>query len=203
MRHRGAASGVKLNPNLPQDSGIETKKTKKHNRMTEMTYSLNLPYTEFQEYMCEDIMTGFDTCVEDDGSICIEYKYGSYSNGVSTIIFWIPDTDSVHRVRYTGSSPFAMWWCGMTDNNEDDEDVDDVDAPNIYPYKKCSDCGERKSCGNYNMDKEWFCEDCECEEQTSSCYGCFKIYTESKEDSGYCSQKCHDDTFQRLKDQEC
>ena len=49
----------------------------------------------------------------------------------------------------------------------DDEDevesikVDDVDAPNIYPYKKCSECGDRKSCGNYNEDKLWFCEDCD------------------------------------------
>ena len=42
----------------------------------------------------------------------------------------------------------------------DEEDVDDRDAPNVYPYKKCSDCGERKSCGSYSDDNEWFCEDC-------------------------------------------
>lgn len=38
-------------------------------------------------------------------------------------------------------------------------EVDDVDAPNIFPYKKCSECGERRSCGSYE-DKSWFCEDC-------------------------------------------
>ena len=41
----------------------------------------------------------------------------------------------------------------------DDEDVDRRDAPNIYPYKKCSDCGERKSCGHY-VEDEWYCDDC-------------------------------------------
>lgn len=43
---------------------------------------------------------------------------------------------------------------------EEDFDVDDVDAPNCLPYKKCSVCEERKSCGNYNDNKVWFCEDC-------------------------------------------
>jgi len=45
-------------------------------------------------------------------------------------------------------------------DDEDDFDVDDVDAPNISPYKKCSVCEERKSCGNYDDNKVWFCEDC-------------------------------------------
>jgi len=43
--------------------------------------------------------------------------------------------------------------------SDDEEDVDARDAPNIYPYKKCSDCGERKSCGNYK-ENDWFCEEC-------------------------------------------
>ena len=49
----------------------------------------------------------------------------------------------------------------MADNNDTELDVDDYDAPNIYPYKKCSCCEERSSCGAYNEDKEWICEDCE------------------------------------------
>jgi hypothetical protein len=48
----------------------------------------------------------------------------------------------------------------VTDEDEDEEDVDDVDAPNIFPYKKCSVCNERSSCGNYNDLKQWLCEDC-------------------------------------------
>jgi hypothetical protein len=43
--------------------------------------------------------------------------------------------------------------------SDDEEDVDARDAPNIYPYKKCSVCGERKSCGNYK-ENDWFCEGC-------------------------------------------
>ena len=38
--------------------------------------------------------------------------------------------------------------------------VDDIDQPNTYPYKKCSVCSERSSCGNYNDNKEWICEEC-------------------------------------------
>ena len=41
-----------------------------------------------------------------------------------------------------------------------ESEVDDIDAPNIYPYKKCSVCSERSSCGNYNDDKQWICESC-------------------------------------------
>jgi hypothetical protein len=43
--------------------------------------------------------------------------------------------------------------------------VDEYESPNVYPYKKCSDCGERKSCGSY-QDDCWFCEDCAEEECT-------------------------------------
>jgi len=48
---------------------------------------------------------------------------------------------------------------------EPEPDVDDYDAPNIFPYKKCSACGERCSCGNYTTDKQWLCEDCYEEEE--------------------------------------
>jgi hypothetical protein len=50
--------------------------------------------------------------------------------------------------------------CIESEDEEEDFDVDDVDAPNCLPYKKCSVCEERKSCGNYNDNKIWFCEDC-------------------------------------------
>ena len=63
------------------------------------------------------------------------------------------------------------------DDQEDEEDEEPED--NIYPYKKCSVCSERKSCGNYDTNKIWFCEDCyeepeEDEEKTAEikCYWC-------------------------------
>ena len=37
--------------------------------------------------------------------------------------------------------------------------VDKRDAPNIYPYKECCNCGERESCGQYQNDY-WLCENC-------------------------------------------
>jgi formylmethanofuran dehydrogenase subunit E len=50
----------------------------------------------------------------------------------------------------------------VPDDEEEEEevDVDDYDAPNIFPYKKCSACGERCSCGSYTTDKQWLCEQC-------------------------------------------
>lgn len=63
----------------------------------------------------------------------------------------------------------------LRDGEEEEEefDVDDRDAPNILPYKKCSVCGERKSCGNYR-ENDWFCENCaeEAEEEEELAYDC-------------------------------
>ena len=84
---------------------------------------LLLDYVQFQEYMCENIMTSdFNKYCDDDGCIEIEYKYGDYKNGKSMIKFRIPDTDKVYTVRYTGSSCFAMWWSGLTDGIENDDE---------------------------------------------------------------------------------
>ena len=38
--------------------------------------------------------------------------------------------------------------------------VDERDHPNIFPYKKCGDCHERSSCGNYTDANVWQCESC-------------------------------------------
>jgi len=61
----------------------------------------------------------------------------------------------------------------LSSDEEEEEDgvlpVDDVDAPNTFPYKKCSNCEERRSCGNYNNDRVWFCEDCYDGEECFNC----------------------------------
>ena len=54
------------------------------------------------------------------------------------------------------SAHFACPQCQENANN-----VDHVDSPNIYPYKKCIECNNRSSCGNYNDSKQWICEGCE------------------------------------------
>jgi hypothetical protein len=44
--------------------------------------------------------------------------------------------------------------------------VDQRDSPNIYPYKLCGFCTERKSCGSYNDEYNcWECESCANDEE--------------------------------------
>jgi hypothetical protein len=59
-----------------------------------------------------------------------------------------------------------------------ENDVDDVDAPNTYPYKKCTSCGDRKSCGSYDEDKQWLCENCYARYENGECEGCEIVLTE-------------------------
>jgi len=97
------------------------------------SYRVSIPFKEFREYLVETDEKGpwgdkffldtFGKYVEDD-AIEIEYKYGDYKNGKSLIKWRVAEEENgkVYGVRYTGSSIFAMWWCGMTDGLEDEED---------------------------------------------------------------------------------
>ena len=95
-------------------------------------YLCTLSISEFREYMLGESTgpwgdTAFEKTFgphldEAEGTIEIEYKYGDYKNGKSTIKFRVPDTNKFWVVRYTGSSPFAMWWCQLTDGIEEDAD---------------------------------------------------------------------------------
>jgi hypothetical protein len=76
-------------------------------------------------------------------------------------------------------------------------DVDDYDAPNVLPYKKCSECGNRSSCGNYNTDKQWLCEDCtpaeEAKPDACSCDACVVHKANpSANECGICEDALHD-----------
>jgi hypothetical protein len=64
----------------------------------------------------------FTPFVDDEGNIKILYSYGDYKNGKSLIKFCVPGLDKRFRVRYGGSSIFAMWWCSLTDGEEDLEE---------------------------------------------------------------------------------
>ena len=61
-------------------------------------------------------------------------------------------------------APAECGECGRDDKSDhvcDPEwSVDDIEEPNVYPYKMCVFCSERSSCGNYNSDKKWVCESC-------------------------------------------
>ena len=82
-----------------------------------MEYTTSIPYKEFREYLVEGDRGGwgddffhktFDEFVVDD-MIEIEYKY-EHDPHVCRMKWRIPDTKKVYRVRYSGSSPFALWW---------------------------------------------------------------------------------------------
>lgn len=45
----------------------------------------------------------------------------------------------------------------LTDADDSDESDDEEDST----LKECKNCRNDSSCGNYNEDKEWICEDCE------------------------------------------
>ena len=63
-------------------------------------------------------------------------------------------------------------WSELGFDGGAESEEDDIDAPNIYPYKKCSVCSERSSCGNYNDDKQWICESCNPESEEESLVIC-------------------------------
>ena len=72
---------------------------------------------------------------------------------------YIPDTKSPIFAAILNSIDYKEIYDDLVKYIEDNEEEDENEA-NIYPYKKCSVCSERKSCGNYDSNKIWFCEDC-------------------------------------------
>jgi hypothetical protein len=112
-------------------------------------------------------------------------------------------TDENGKEQCVSSNSECVAWEGHDDyevaeseeeSDDEEEVVDDVDAPNIFPYKKCSDCGERKSCGNYNNDKVWFCE--HCYEEESECCEC-----QQHGDDG-CKCDCHSEPSDSEEDED-
>lgn len=88
-----------------------------------MKYSIRIPFVEFQEMFCDDIMTAqFNKHVDDDGLIEIDYRYGPCVNLKTEIIWKVSedDTKKTRKLRYGHSSPFAQWWCSLTDEMEEE-----------------------------------------------------------------------------------
>ena len=104
-----------------------------------MPLQIALPFYEFQEYFhggyyVKDFYDEFEKFAfkEDDVRlILIEYKYGDYRNGKTTIEWRCLHNSERHDpnpnidwriMKYAGSSAFAMWWCGLTDDEDDEEE---------------------------------------------------------------------------------
>lgn len=103
------------------------------------SYIIRIPYVEFQVNFCDDKMTSqFNRHVDDDGLIEIEYHYGPVVNMKTEICWRTPNGGDFQKVRYGHSSPFAMWWCSLTDETEDDDDEQEGTG---YSCKECGECG--------------------------------------------------------------
>ena len=95
-----------------------------------MPFQIALPFYEFQKHFCanysvRDFYEEFEDFAYNNYTprlIDIEYKYGVYASGKSTI-HWrccynaVPKTDW-HTTKYGGSTDFAAWWCALTDDYE-------------------------------------------------------------------------------------
>ena len=77
----------------------------------------------------------------------------------------------------------------VKEEEEEELNVDDRDAPNVYPYKKCCECGDRQSCGMY-VEDDWFCQDCQPEESPEMDGDGFVICQTCKEGGGKCEGEC-------------
>jgi len=105
-----------------------------------------MTYADFRYNMVETDESGpwgdnyfsktFDKYV-DDGMIEIEYKYGRCVDWNTEIIWKIPETEKAYKVRYGHSSPFAMWWCSLTDEIEEEAEWNSSDEEE----SDCEFCG--------------------------------------------------------------
>ena len=151
------------------------------------------------------------------GLTAVEYEYQrEIMDELRTMLGGIPDAEwSKNDAREAELEIMtAIAERGETERNEEEKkqypanweeyceirdgaDVDDRDAPNTYPYKKCSLCGERSSCGQYKED-DWVCEGCdegECDECGTGLTADTHIFIYSKdgeEDVTVC-QDCGED----------
>ena len=91
-----------------------------------MVYTISIPFSEFRDNFCEDMTVKQANALKeyayDCGNVELEYKYGDCKNGLSTIIWRISASDNVRITKYTGSSAFAMWWSGVSDDAEEEQD---------------------------------------------------------------------------------
>ena len=92
-----------------------------------MVYTISIPFSEFRDNFCEDMTVKkaklFDDFVDDYGDIEIRYWYGDCKNGLSTICWSVSKGRTENYiVKYGGSSPFAMWWSGVSDDVEEEQD---------------------------------------------------------------------------------
>lgn len=108
---------------------IDTRRARQQRYRTtnRMVYTISIPFEEFRDNFCEDMTVKkaklFEEYVNEDGDIDIEYSYGDCKNGISTINWCASDDNKTgYTMKYGGSSTFAMWWSGVSDDVEEEQD---------------------------------------------------------------------------------
>lgn len=92
------------------------------------SYTIRIHYREFEKNFNPDMKKyEFFKYLDENGMIEIEYHYGPVVNMITEICWNIPGNDKVQKVRYGHSSPFAEWWCGLTDEIEEEAEWNSSD----------------------------------------------------------------------------
>ena len=149
------------------------------------TYEVSIPYRDFFNRFSEsdnslggwgsthfhETFSKYITDAAPHGIITICYKYDRPSGNYTNIKWRVKYTDKIYRIRYAASTPWAAWWCSLTDALE--EAADD---------EECEECDEESK-----EESEEFCEDHEQPKWKDGlkCGGCLE-----EESEGMDKEKC-------------
>jgi hypothetical protein len=109
------------------------------------SYTVRINYREFQKNFNPEMKTSeFFKHVDEYGMVEIQYHYGPVVNMITEICWRFPNGGDFQKVRYGHSSPFAEWWCALTDETEEaeewhssDEDSEDIMASVTKGAREC------------------------------------------------------------------
>jgi len=107
------------------------------------TYEVSIPYRDFFNRFSEsdnslggwgethfhETFSKYITDFPPHGLINISYKYDSPSGNYTNIKWRVKYTDKVYLTRYAASTPWAAWWCSLTDALEDEADDESDEEP--------------------------------------------------------------------------
>ena len=123
------------------------------------TYEVSIPYRDFFNRFSEsdnslggwgsthfhETFSKYITDAAPHGIITICYKYDRPSGNYTNIKWRVKYTDKIYRIRYAASTPWAAWWCSLTDALEDeadDEECDEEESDDEGKHKsECGVCG--------------------------------------------------------------
>jgi hypothetical protein len=173
------------------------------------TYEVSIPYRDFFSRFSEsdnslggwgethfhETFSKYITDAAPHGIITIEYKYDRPSGNYTNIKYRVKYTDKIYRIRYAASTPWAAWWCSLTDALEDEADDEECDEEESDEEGKhtCGCCRKQMPEGD-----TWCCEgkcglltcpDCRPDSNEGACNICEQEKGE-EESEGMDKEKC-------------